>query len=375
MADTKIKPDPDTAGASPAAFTDDDIYEDAGDLEFNSDAKYQTLYLARVPNYIWEAWLKLDDDAEIRIGTIRQAAETTADGQQKMRLSMLLSSELAEHQTVPKEYLLDVTEEAVKNTFVFTEQDLPGFKSKSKAKFDAASANIPARLTRPKTEKQGEKQPFDKNKRFQPYYRKAIPKRTTLAGRVAHEVNCVAVENEESERLLAERTLAAMQPKLGTKFIPDDPSSIASGLIQPGTLGAINTFGGFIKTTGTTVGNRPQTSKTARIPQNELLDKIFNCFRKYNYWSMKALRAELQQPEAYLRETLEKVADLAKSGRFAMQWSLKPENKLANYEGAGDAVAPTAVNGLDGGDDSDIGDMDEDEEDDENIKFEDVAQS
>src|SRR4051794_9266921 len=109
--------------------------------------------------------------------------------------------------------------------------------------------------------------------------------------------------------------------------------------------------------------------KTARMPQNELLDRIFDCFRKYNYWSMKALRAELQQPEAYLRETLEKVAILAKSGRFATQWSLKPENKISNYEGAGDAVAPTAE-GM-GGDESDMAD-EEDGEDDEDVKFEDV---
>ena len=40
---------------------------------------------------------------------------------------MLLSSDLAVHQMVPKEYNLDMTEEAVKNTFLFTEQDLPGF--------------------------------------------------------------------------------------------------------------------------------------------------------------------------------------------------------------------------------------------------------
>lgn len=103
------------------------------------------------------------------------------------------------------------------------------------------------------------------------------------------------------------------------------------------------------------------------MPQNELLDKIFECFRRYNYWSMKALRAELQQPEAYLRETLEKVAVLAKSGRFATQWSLKPENRLDNYQGVGDAVAPVS-DAL--GDESEMGD---DEDDDEDIKFEDVV--
>jgi hypothetical protein len=80
-----IKPDPDAAGASPGMLDEDDIYEDAGDLEFNTDAKFQSLYLARIPRYVWEAWSKLDDDAEIRIGTIRQSAQVMPDGQQKVR--------------------------------------------------------------------------------------------------------------------------------------------------------------------------------------------------------------------------------------------------------------------------------------------------
>ena len=177
-----------------------------------------------------------------------------------------------------------------------------------------------------------------------------------------------------------------MRPKKHTKFLNEDLSAAGKGFIQPGTIGAQNTFGGFIvsdlvplafllgnthnkqKTKGPPAGSRPQLQKTARMPQNELLDKIFACFSKYNYWSMKALRAELQQPEAYLRETLEKVAVLAKSGRFATQWSLKPENKIANYDAIGDAVAPTAE-----GEPQDESDMaDEEDDDDEDVKFEDV---
>ena len=80
MADSVIKPDPDAPGASPAPL-DDDIYEDAGDLEFNSDPAYSKLYLARVPRYVWEAWSKLDEDAEIQIGTIRMEMKPTATGE------------------------------------------------------------------------------------------------------------------------------------------------------------------------------------------------------------------------------------------------------------------------------------------------------
>lgn len=77
-----IKPDPDTK--SPSALSEDDIYEDAGDLEFNTDPASQSMYLARVPKYIWEAWAKLDDDAEIQIGTIRTSTETGPDGHERV---------------------------------------------------------------------------------------------------------------------------------------------------------------------------------------------------------------------------------------------------------------------------------------------------
>jgi transcription initiation factor TFIIF subunit beta len=48
---------------------DDDIYEDAGDLDF-TDAT-QDIYLARIPKFVWKAWSELEDNREICIGTIR----------------------------------------------------------------------------------------------------------------------------------------------------------------------------------------------------------------------------------------------------------------------------------------------------------------
>jgi transcription initiation factor TFIIF subunit beta len=101
------------------------------------------------------------------------------------------------------------------------------------------------------------------------------------------------------------------------------------------------------------------------MPPNELLDLIFQCFREYNFWSMKALRAKLQQPEAYLRETLDKVADMPKSGRFAMHWTLKPEFKTATNAAADDGSAPTAAGAVDNIDDSDMADLDGEDDDDE----------
>ena len=196
------------------------------------------------------------------------------------------------------------------------------------------------------------------------------------------------MENEEFRRLRGTKALDAIGPKKTTKFL--GASEVDEGLILPGTMGAMKTFNTFIvsllksnysgchsdilqKTKGGP-GSRSQTNKAARIPQNELFDKLFACFRRYNYWSMKALRAELQQPEAYLRETLEKVAVLAKSGRFATQWSLKPENKFSGYVES-ETVAPAGAAEEDDEDTNMDDDDDDDDDDDEDMKFEDIGTS
>jgi transcription initiation factor TFIIF subunit beta len=71
--------------------------------------------------------------------------------------------------------------------------------------------------------------------------------RTTLQGKVAHEVNCVPVDNDESQRILSMRTLEAMKPKMHTKFLgAEDVTSVGGGFIQPGTIAAQNQWDAFI---------------------------------------------------------------------------------------------------------------------------------
>jgi len=104
-------------------------------------------------------------------------------------MRVLLRSDIAPHQGIPKEYDLDFsnhtsadgTVQPTKNTFVFSEQDLPGFRARNKARTAAAAAGIPAYLLRQKdrVEKPGENQggggrPWGRRNR-QEYFRKAIP--------------------------------------------------------------------------------------------------------------------------------------------------------------------------------------------------------
>lgn len=69
---------------------------------------------------------------------------------------------------------------------------------------------------------------------------------------------------------------------------------------------------------------------------------------------MKALKAAIPQPEVYLRSTLEKVANLHKTGRFANQWSLRD-----GFQAAQEAAPDANIE-------------DEDDEDDEDVKMEDI---
>ena len=197
MADTEfVKAEPE---AEPAAIDEEELFDDAGDLEFydkNAPANaFETLYLARIPRYMWEAWQKLTDrlgdDDEVQIGTLRTWEEpgpnkgaTEGSGDNVTKLRMLLHPNCPEHQQLPREYDLDVLDRDVKNHYIFTEEDLPSYKAKNKVRQEALDAGIPAHLLRQKQEGGApERRTYDRRSRFQPYYRKAIPsKRHNVTG-------------------------------------------------------------------------------------------------------------------------------------------------------------------------------------------------
>ncbi|KAI9651927.1 MAG: hypothetical protein M1829_002104 [Trizodia sp. TS-e1964] len=333
-----IKPDPDFFAATPSALTDEDIYEDAGDLELS--CARDGLQLMRIPRYLWDVWSKFADDEEIELGTVR-VFNSSSSSQGKMKLR--LHSSVEKNKGLPKHYNLFVTNMATTNLFVFTEKDLSNFSSKSKTRTRNAGDEsilkfppIPARLLHPE-------------------------QNTKIEGTVTTEINCLPLENEEYSQLMVERTKLAAKPKRETKYLKHNIHTTAGDLLAPGTLGGAGNFGAFIKTTGLSRGKAPNSDhKAARIPQNELLDLIFACFKRYNYWSLKALKLELNQPEAYLKSTLDKVAQLVRSGTYAMTWMLKPESRVDGYDNVKDEQAPELGYGLDGaadelGNASDIG--------------------
>lgn len=65
----KVETEINSGAASPLAQSDEDRYEDAGDLDFSGTI--HGLYLARIPRFLWDTWAKLDDDHEIQLGIVR----------------------------------------------------------------------------------------------------------------------------------------------------------------------------------------------------------------------------------------------------------------------------------------------------------------
>ncbi|KYK55514.1 transcription initiation factor iif [Drechmeria coniospora] len=374
MADSFIKADPEQEEKKPLGSIDeDDLYEDAGDLEFYDNTgpgrQFETLYLARVPRYMWDAWLKmadrLGDDDEIQIGTLRTWNEPVPDAsieggtRDVTKLRMLLDAKCPEHQELPREYDLEILDRDVHNHFIFSEQDLESFKAKNKERADASAAGIPLALLRQKQAASGDQSSgpqrptYDRRNRYQPYFRKAIPKRTKIFGKISYDVRVEPRNLQEEERLLAQKLLDAENSKSKLQIISRNS---ASAIINPGTATAAQWSGNFIKNAPVQVKpKKGEVFKAARIPKNQLLDLIFDCFRQYQYWSMKALRQKLEQPDSYLRQVLEEVAVLHKSGRFANHYGLSDAYK----DKGGSEAKEEAAEAADDGDDDDGEEMED----------------
>lgn len=247
-----VKPDPEaTEGASPMSVVDDP-YEDH-DLEFYNpvDANglptaQDRLLMARVPTYVWAAWDKIDDDTPIEIGKLRMWSEP--DKKQphikKEKVRLLLKTNVAAHQGLPREYDLVDTNHDVKNTFIFTETDLEAFKKKNKIRRDAANQNIPSYLLRKKVDSTAPREPRGSRRNRKDTFRQVIPKKTTVYGRVKTEANMNPIDNPETAYLMAVRAQDQIKPKHTTQIV--SRNFVTNEVMQAGSMQAVKAFEGFI---------------------------------------------------------------------------------------------------------------------------------
>jgi transcription initiation factor TFIIF subunit beta len=346
MADPAIKPE---IKADPAdtkeGLAEVDEFEEDHDLYIPPDPPQG--WLARVPPELWQAWNEMYNDAHggemVRIGTLR--VHDINPDQVEQKVEIFLENGVEQTKELPKKYNLKIQTSSYNNSVVFSEKDLPGHKSQT---FGRNRHNA------------GKSSGVNKYDRFnqQPVkringYSSVIPKQTALAAKVLHEANLVPIEDEDYYKSL-ERTLTqAMQPKVNTNI----HKSLMKGQLPSKQNEMFSTFVGGAKVSK--AAKRAAKDKFVRMSQTELYDAIHRAFTEYKYWSLKALRQRLHQPEDFIRKSLENIGTLIRSGDFAMQYVLNPEYAASLDIKNDDAIAEAGhvESDSDSGDDGDDDDM------------------
>jgi transcription initiation factor TFIIF subunit beta len=361
MADIKpaIKVDPaDEAGRSMA---DMDEFEE--DIDLAMPRPEEQAWLLSVPNDVWQAWYDMyqraPENEVIEIGKLRVFHAAEAEDPLKQKIELRLhrdAAKLPEHDKVLKNYDVTLTANGDGNVSVFSEKDLPGHRSAGRNR--QLQANRPSGIPS-KSERYG------KDGRVN--YRTAIPKQTALAPRIHHEAKATPIEDAEYHAHLKRAWDAHLAPKSRATYIEGidrtmHPGRSALTNLNP-TFSLSSRPGAKGQKTGKVVKD-----KAVRVEGSVLLKRLEDCFRRYKYWGMRALRNELKQPEAWIKENLEQIATLVRSGDFANNWQLKPE--FANIIGSGDDVKEEAAN-IESGTDMASGD-EMDDDDDDPADFQDV---
>ncbi|KAK9453009.1 transcription initiation factor IIF, beta subunit [Dipodascopsis uninucleata] len=282
---------------------EDDVYEDSGDLDLSSSGT--KVWLVRMPKFLRDRWVEMEDKGDQDLGTIRLRQDNPND-------IRLILSDLAALKDLPHEYKLSVTNHNVTNTYVFTESNLKKFnkgKEEDESEFQQQGGGLRAK----------------KYKRYQPYSRVNILKKTAIAGTVYHECSLtVSAADKNYTNFIAQRQQQAeLKPRPKVTLLDEIPG-VTSAMAGPSMKDSASMF---MKAQKREKERQAAEGKAARIPRNELLDLLFKLFEDYDYWGMKGLRERTRQPEAYLKEVLDSIAVLNKKGPYALKYSLKPEYK------------------------------------------------
>lgn len=353
---SEVKPEIKLDGGSPPHLDSIEAFEDDHDLYIPPTQQGGEAWLVKVSPELWKAWNELyanaPDGQAIEVGKLRVYTDTE-------KVQLRLNDAHAQHRSLPTAYNLDMKNAGHKNTVVFSEKDLPGHRSAPFGSTRTQNHNpalkptgIPA-----KSDRYGPKKPGS--------YRTAIPKQTALAPPIAHEAVANPVDDDSSLDFFKHSYNAALNGANKATF-----SNSVRGLTwHPGANAPNIAFGTMTSKPGKGRGSKKDVKdKAVRMEKVELLDAIQNCFREYSYWSSKALRNRLHQPEAYIKETLEEIAVLVKGGDFISTYKLKPDYQRLNEMQAGvikDEMAPVKS------EESAEGSGDEFEDDDD-MGFEDV---
>lgn len=315
-----VKSEFDTHTPPGSGYMDDDFYEDTGELQMPPPGSDRDLWLTRVPDWLWAKISEWDDIAtgnpndQIQLGEIVAFPDPSVKGgiNQTKPMQMFLGEHWKQKTQLPSAFELEPlsNNEALKNTYVFSEKNLPGYKPNSKNNANGASGA--AQDPKARVFKRGK-------------YRKAVPKHTALLGRPARQFLAKPLNTQDYIVFDAQRHRQAVFGSNMKTNIVENFRNLNEMTANEKTQARFNSF---IQTAAPRKSN--QLNKAARLPRNELVDILHGMFDQYKYWPMKAIKQQTNQPEAYLKEVLTEIAQLVRSGPFASCWTRSMQFEMRN---------------------------------------------
>lgn len=362
------------------------VYEESLDLDL-SQANRQ-IWLVRLPMFLAERWRDRSNLHGQELGKIK----INKDGSQ-IKLMLNRDDNDKDGDSIPHEYDLQLTKKVVQNEFIFTEQNLKKYQQREKELASNPEKQIEAYLKKQEREEELKKKQQQMKRRNQrrkfnhrvmtdrdgrdryiPYV-KTIPKKTGIVGTVCHECQVMPSMNDPNYHKIVEqrRNIVKFNNK---EKITTLEETVGVTMSHTGMSMRSDTSN-FLK-----VGREKAKSnvKSIRMPKKEILDYLFKLFDEYDYWSLKGLKERTRQPEAHLKECLDKVATLVKKGPYAFKYTLRPEYKKLKEEERkatlgelADENQSAGVSSASSASNNDANKQEDEDEDEDEIEMEDIV--
>lgn len=303
------------------------LRRDDTETELDFAKANEKIWLVKLPKFLFDRWATAEPGTELGHLKMNEA------NRKEMKVVLLDRSKQdqklenldALQPEIPLEYSLEMQNQNVINTFVFSEPAAKTWADRP------SRANSPVKAAVNEGESpDASGAPDDDTPQRRPgggpdRSRKNLGGQR-LGGKVVHDCLVKPIDNLLYRNLLRDRVTAADVPKRRVQSIND--VALSGDLMAPGSVkvkpGGVKSF--IVSHKAAAKKNR---EINARMSLDNLLDEIVNCFKQYEYWSLKAFKAHLKQPESYLKETLENIATLHKRGPMTGKWQLKAETRNA----------------------------------------------
>lgn len=310
----------------------EDYLEENESLDMNLTNGNQKVWLVKLPRYLADKWSRTQELGGQQLGTVK--IKKSGPGRNKKLQVKLVLKDVDKNSDIPQEYDISVLNTQVHNSYVFSEENLKKFKQELTEMGEMPDQpELKSLDPEPDASLQYRQQQLYKyysidrdtpegDKKYIPSV-KTIPKKTNLEGKICHDCQIVPAKSDSKygSMLLKRQTIMQpAKPRPKVTLLHEIP-----GVIQ-------SNAGPNIRGNNTSVFSKSNSKKNAdgraiRMPKKDLLDLLFRLFEEYEYWSMKGLKERTRQPESYLKESLESIANLIKKGPYTSKYNLKPEYK------------------------------------------------